>query len=272
MDVFYLGEYPHRIFCAVHVPPREAGPGLVFCPPFGQEMAATYGRFATWGKELEEQGFAVLRFHSRGSGDSDGSTASFTLESACADAVSAAECLRERARIKRVGLFGLRFGGSVAVHAAPAAEADFVMLWSPIVNLRIYARELLRLHLTTELLNQQRARSKGATRTLVQELESGRSVDIVGHQLSPEFYRQLRANPGFPEAAPARKVLWLARPLEGEESLPVVRAWKASGAQVDAATFLEHVFWEQAAYFPEKFATASCRWLMQQASETVPNR
>lgn len=272
MDVFYRGEYLHRIFCAAHVPPREAKAGLVFCPPFGQEMGTTYCRFAQWGKELEEQGFAVLRFHPRGSGESDGSTGSFTLESACADAVSAAECLRERARIKRVGLIGLRFGGSVAVHAAPAADADFIMLWSPIVNLRIYARELLRLRLTKELVHQQRAPSKGATQTLVQELESGRLVDIVGHQLSPEFYRQLRANPGFPEAAPAPEVLWLARPSEEEEALPVVKAWKASGARVDEATLPEHAFWEQTAYFPEQFATASCRWLAQRASETIPSR
>lgn len=255
---------------ALHLPRRLADTGLVFCPPFGEEMARTYRRFAQWAKELGELGFPVLRFHPYGTGESDGTLAEFTLESACADAAAAVKCLRERADVRRVGLFGVRFGGSVAVHAACAARPDFLLLWSPIVNLRQYCRELLRLRLTKELVHQ--GQVSVTTRSMIQQLESGLPVDILGYELSPKLYENMTANPSFPPRVAVPEVLWLARPAEKDQALPIAGAWESCGCEVDLKFFPERVFWEEQGSFPQQFAAASCEWLARGALQTVSAR
>lgn len=265
MEVFYLGEAPRRLFMALHVPARPAHTGLVLCPPLWTEMNSTYAHLARWGKDLAEQGFAVLRYHPYGSGESDGNPADFTLESACADAAAALSCLRERARVKRGGFLGVRFGGSVAVHTAHAARPDFLVLWSPTVNLRQYCRELLRLRLTKELVHQRYKQVKVTTQTMIQELEAGRSVDILGYELSPEFYRQMTAKPSWPEQASVPEVLWLARSQEQGQAMPIVATWKGSGCQVDVKFFAEPVFWEEMSQFPRQLAASSRQWLGREA-------
>jgi len=76
---FYFGEEPQRIFGVLTRPAGGVQTGLIFCPPFGEEMVATYARFARWSKELTEHGFAVLRYHARGTGESGGTTKDFTV-------------------------------------------------------------------------------------------------------------------------------------------------------------------------------------------------
>jgi alpha/beta superfamily hydrolase len=224
-------------------------------------MNSTYGALAHFAKELAEQGFAVLRYHPYGTGDSDGSLAEFSLQSACADAATAAQCLRERTAVQSMGFLGLRFGGSVAVHAAEATRPDFLLLWSPIVNLRHYGRELLRLRLTKELVHQRYDEVKVTTQTMIEELESGRVVDIMGYDLSAEFYRQMTAHPTWPDRVPALNVLWLARPREQGQAAPILDNWRSRSCQVDMEVFSEPAFWEDFFMSPRRFMSASRQWL-----------
>lgn len=262
IEAFYLGHFPHRLFAVLHLPERAADTGLVFCPPFGEEMAATYERFARWAKGLAEVGFAVLRYHPFGTGESDGGFSDFTLRSAFADVTAAVECLRERTRVKRVGIFGLRFGGSVAVYAGGEVRPDFLLLWSPVTNLRHYVHELLRLRLTHELVRRGSNRPAVTTQEMIQGLEAGQSVDVLGYELSPELYRQMVASPPWPDKPCVPELFWLARPAEKGQTLPIVEAWRSHDAQINFKFVPERAFWQDySSALPKQFATSSCKWL-----------
>jgi exosortase A-associated hydrolase 2 len=264
METLFLGEYPRRLYTVVHMPSRPAQVGLVFCSALWDEETSSYKHLARWAKELEERGFAVVRFHAYGTGDSDGDLTDFTLEGVLADTSAAAQLLRERTGVKCVGIVGLRFGGSVAVHAASTVQADSLILWSPIMNLQQYCRELLRLRLSKDLVHQQYNQVKVTSRSMMHDLETGKSVDILGYELSPELYHQMNARSCWPDEPPAKKVLLLARPHEQGQYLLIVQAWKSRGCQVEVQLLPQKTFWEEAYLYPRLFADASLQWLARE--------
>ncbi len=262
LEILYFGEGSHRMFGALHRPPGKAHTGLVFCPSYGDEMVVSYTPFARWAKELAQKGFAVFRYHPYGVAESDGASAEFSFESAVGDAVKAVRFFREKVLVDRIGFVGLRFGARVAVEAALRTLVDLVVLWSPIVSLRQYCRDLMRLRLTTELVHQQAEQVRVTSRNMIEELEAGRSIDLLGLEFSPDFYRQMKANPALPETPPAREVLWLARSSERAQAAKIIESWKQIGLRVNLEVLAENAFWEEhSSDFPRGFANASLAWL-----------
>lgn len=262
LEILYFGEHSHRMFGALHRPAGKAHTGLVFCPSYGDEMVVSYTPFARWAKELAQKGFAVFRYHPYGVAESDGTPADFSFESAVSDAVGAAHYFQEKVPVDRVGFVGLRFGGRVAIEAALRTKVDLVVLWSPVLSLRQYCRDLMRLRLTTELVHQQAEQVRVTSRGMIEELEAGRSIDLLGLELSPEFYKQMNANPPLPENPPAPEVLWLARSAERVPAAKAVESWSKSGRRVDLQVLAENAFWEEhSSDFPREFANASLAWL-----------
>lgn len=266
MRIFYFGEPGRRLFAALSSATSAAQTGLVIAPPFGEEMICTYARLAQWGKELAEQGFAMLRYHPLGTGESDGIYADFTPGQAASDAAAAVDWLRRNLCVERVGLLGVRFGATVAVRAAQVAQPDFLILWSPVIHLQQYFRELLRLRLTKELVHQRANGVRTTARSLVERLEAEQSIDVIGYEISPEFYRQISADGWWPEEPPAGSVLWVDRARDGSKSGPVVERWRKHGAKVEFALADEPVFWEDfSAGLPHQFIDISLRWMLRGA-------
>jgi alpha/beta superfamily hydrolase len=266
MEQFFFGDGSERLFGTFTGPNGRARTGLVFCPPFGEEMVATYARFARWSKELADRGIAVLRYHPRGTGESDGSSAEFTLASAAEDAATAVRWLRKRADVDRVGILGLRFGASAAVCAS--AQADFLIVWSPVVNLRLYFRDLLRLRITKDMIHLKADHVKVTSKDLTSELEAGRSIDLLGYETSPELYRQMTACESWPIEPPAPEVLWLGLPAEQVRAEAITSGWKGSGCRAEVQVHREPVFWEDFSLdFPHQFAESSIAWMERQAVE-----
>jgi len=267
MEHFFFGEKSQRLF-GVLDGPADARTALVFCPPFGEEMVATYARLARWSKELAERGFMTLRYHARGTGESDGCSADFTLLHAAEDVATAVRWLRERHGAQRVGIFGLRFGASAAVHAR--AMADFFVFWSPVINLRQYCRDLLRLRVTTDMVQLRTDQVKVTTKDLTAQLESGRTVDVIGYDISPDFYRQMTANMSWPDDPPAPDVLCVGLPSETGQVEKAVAPWKSRACRVDVAAFRAPVFWEDFSLdFPHKFAESSIAWMERESAEVL---
>jgi alpha/beta superfamily hydrolase len=269
MEHFFFGEKSERLFGVLAGPSDGARTGLVFCPPLGEEMVATYARFARWSKDLADHGFVTLRYHSRGTGESDPSV--FTLETAAQDAATAVRWMRENARVERVGIFGLRFGASAAVHSA--ARPDFMVLWSTLINLRLYLRDLLRLRMTKDMVHLKEDRVRVTAKELTAELDAGRSIDLLGYETSPELYRQMTANESWPDEPPAPEVLWMGLPSEQARVEGIASAWKARGCKVDLQAFRERIFWEDfSSDFPHQFAESSIAWMLRGATEPVGAR
>jgi exosortase A-associated hydrolase 2 len=263
VELFYFGRKSRRLYGALHQEKHSAADvGMVLCPPFGEEMAMTYARLAAWSKRLALHRIAVLRFHPYGTGESEGSFADFTLSSAVSDTVTAAGWARGKLRVPHLGLLGLRFGASLAVRAAQSEEVDFLVLWSPILNLQQYFRDLLRLRILKEMIHQQQSRVRLTSQGMIQQFEMGACVDLFGYELSPELYREMIAATEWPQHAPAGKILWLAQPAEAPAALPIVERWRAQGSVVDLQMLKTPAFWEDfSSFFPEQYTNATQQWL-----------
>jgi uncharacterized protein len=269
MKHFFFGEDSQRMFGVLTEPAGRARTGLVFCPPLGEEMVATYARFGRWSKELADLGITTLRYHARGTGESDAAT--FTVESAAQDVATAVRWMRENTNLDRVGVFGLRFGGTVA--ARSAARPDFMIFWSPIVNLRLYFRDLLRLRMTKDMVHLKQDRVRVTAKELTADLEAGRSIDLLGYETSPELYREMTASEVLPGEPPASEVLWMTLPSDQARAESAASEWKDRGCNVAVQAFRERVFWEDfSSDFPHQFAESSVAFMQQGAVAAVGAR
>jgi exosortase A-associated hydrolase 2 len=264
METCYFGTDSRRLYGVVPEAVASAPAALVFCPPFAEEMVTTYARFATWGKQLEAEGIPVVRFHPFGTGESGGSFADFTLTSAVNDACSAAELARQRVSPVQLGYFGLRLGATIAMRAASRQPVDLLVLWSPVTNLAQYVRELFRGQLAKEMVHQGVTQVRRNTQDMIAQLESGRPVDLMGYEFSPQLYRDLAGAEKWPETPPARHVIWLARPAEEKSASVIVEQWRKSGSRIDFAVLPEPAFWEEfGSTFADRFAAKTLEWLKQ---------
>jgi pimeloyl-ACP methyl ester carboxylesterase len=262
MEPCYFGTDSHRLYGVIPESPGSASLALVFCPPFAEEMVTTYARFATWGKQLGAEGIPVVRFHPFGTGESGGSFGEFNLTSAVRDACSAADLARKRLSPSRLGYFGLRLGGTIAMLAACQRPVDLVVLWSPVTNISQYQRELFRGLLAKEMVHQGVTKVRRTTQDMIAELETGRPVDLMGYEFSPQLYREMAAAGKWPETPPAKHVIWLARPAEEKTATAIVEQWKKSDSRIDFAVLPEPAFWEEfGSAFADRFAAKTLELL-----------
>jgi pimeloyl-ACP methyl ester carboxylesterase len=262
MEACYFGSDSHRLYGVVPDAGDAASTALVFCPPFAEEMVTTYARFASWGKQLQAEGIPVMRFHPFGTGESGGAFSDFNLSSAVDDACSAADVARRRVSAERLGYFGLRMGATIAMLAACREPVDLLVLWSPIINLQQYVRELLRGQLAKEMIHQGVTKVRRNTKDMIAELESGRPLDLMGYELSPQLYREMAAGVKWPDTPPAKHVIWLARPTEEKSATAMVEQWKKSDSRIDFAVLPESAFWEEfGSSFADQFAAKTLQWL-----------
>jgi alpha-beta hydrolase superfamily lysophospholipase len=130
----------------VHLSELPSRPlGVVLCNPLGYEALSVHRTYRHLAERLAAAGFAALRFDYDGTGDSAGRADGAGRVRAWIDGVRAAVAeLRARApHVRRIGLFGVRFGATLAAAAArELGGVDALVLWAPVSG-RTHARELL---------------------------------------------------------------------------------------------------------------------------------
>jgi len=164
--------------------------------------------FVTTARHLAQQGFYVLRFDFRGSGQSEGDFADMTYRGEVSDALIAISCLGAQANVdsNKIGVLGLSLGGAVACHVAGCrSNVKSVVLWAPATSLNRLAEKLAK-----EMLN------------LSQELTIG-YVDWSGSRVGPKFMQQLG------EEKPAVELLRFDGPIliihgDNDEAVPIVNS------------------------------------------------
>ena len=187
---FELGE--HRLFAVLHRP--MAGPaqrGVVLCHALAEEKLWSHRVYVNVARELAREGIAVLRFDFRGEGDSDLEFENCGLATRTADALRAAEVLREHEpHLSGCIFLGHRLGSAVAAMATASspAHAQGLIAWDPIASGRDYLMQLLRSVLASELTQTGSARTRAA---LLESLEAGETVAIDGYGMRSPLYRDL---------------------------------------------------------------------------------
>ncbi len=117
---------------------------MVLCHPWGQEYLRAHRAMRHLAVLLARASVHVLHFDYFGTGDSAGDMTEGDLRGWALDVETAIDELRDTTGAARVGLVGLRLGGTLAatVAARRRDDVDSLVLWDPVVRGDEYVAEL----------------------------------------------------------------------------------------------------------------------------------
>jgi exosortase A-associated hydrolase 2 len=184
LDAQFIAGTRGELF-TLYFPPAAAARDrgdLIFVPPFAEEMNRARATVAAQARAFAAAGTGVLMLDLYGTGDSEGTFADARWETWREDVRVAAAWLRARGR-RRVGLWGLRLGGLLAMDALFDAPDDFerVLLWEPVLSGKAFMDQFLRIGIAEGM------ESGGRRVTLDQmrlKLSRTEPVEVAGYVIS----------------------------------------------------------------------------------------
>ncbi len=181
----------YDLFGMLHLPEQSNQKGFVFCHPFAEEKLWAHRVYVSFARELVKQGYTVLRFDMKGCGDSQGYFEEVVLDNWLNDINAAIDYLSSTVQgLSEVGLFGLRFGATLALAAAQYNDKiQKLILWEPILDGARYMQEILRSNLSTQLAVYGKVTKN--REALVADMEAGVPVNFDGYELTHELYTQI---------------------------------------------------------------------------------
>jgi hypothetical protein len=232
-------------FSALHLPPGAPTRGLVVCPPLHIEATRTYRREHLLGWELADRGWAIQRFHYRGTGHSTGDLADVELDALVADAIWAADRLRDRSGVQQVSFLGTRLGALVAARAAASSPGAGLVMWEPAIGIDKHLLEVFRARLLHSMRHGEAGGQTGAQ--LMAEMEDASSLDVLGYPITARLRRSFlgvtldRVVPADP-----RSILLVQlgrKPSLRSELAAVVAGWRARGHDVVTRAIVDPAGW-----------------------------
>lgn len=220
--------------------------GVVFVPPFAEEMNKARRMAALAGAAVAEAGHPALLPDLWGTGDSEGDFADARWEIWLDDLRAAVGVLRDRG-VAAVDLVALRLGALLASELAADSPVRVrrLVFWQPVVSGRQYLTQFLRLRVASAL-----AGGGGETvRTIREELDRAGAVEIAGYELSLPLATSIDAaalaSATLPRSAHAT---WIDvsnnpdRPL-APVAQSVVDGWRGQGLRVEVERVQGDAFW-----------------------------
>jgi len=120
----------------------QCNTGVVICPPLGVEYVSTYRAMRYVADYFALAGIPAFRFDYHGTGDSSGSNDDGNrLDDWLWSIEQAHNEIKQLTGCKKVGLFGLRMGGTLAALVAGKIDVDFLVLWAALESGRKFIRE-----------------------------------------------------------------------------------------------------------------------------------
>jgi pimeloyl-ACP methyl ester carboxylesterase len=179
--------------------------GVVVCKPFGYEMMCTHRALRHLAERLAGAGFPTLRLDYDGTGDSSGGDSDPDRMASWLESIEAGVRDLEERGARRIALVGVRFGALLAAEYAKRRAVDALVLVSPPASGHAYLRELRAFQSMRIPMSRSVPRSEGE--------------DVVGYLLSTQTADDLEKTSIVGDAAPARRVLIVARDdIEGREA------------------------------------------------------
>ncbi len=146
MNPFFFGSSSQSLYGVYHSPNKLAmrDEGVLLCPTFGQEYMRSHRANRQLASSLAQQGFHVLRFDYRGTGDSSGYIEDVCVSDWLEDIETAINELRETTCVNTIHVIGLRLGGLLASAAARDSKLKIkqLILWDPLISGNAYDLEL----------------------------------------------------------------------------------------------------------------------------------
>lgn len=182
----FFAETPDGVrFCLFSRPAGDMKGGVLFVPPFAEEMNKSRRMVAIAARAFVNDGWAVMQIDPKGCGDSAGDFGDAAWADWLADLSAGWELLGARLSdgLPRV-LWSLRGGSLLAADwlAVRQSLAPWLM-WQPVTNGKQHLTQFLRLRAANEMLGDSEARNVMAR--LRAELAEGSAVDVAGYRLAP---------------------------------------------------------------------------------------
>lgn len=260
----FFNNNDYRIFGVLHTPENKDAPlynhklGVVLCHPFAEEKLISHRVSVNLARSLITQGVTCLRFDEMGHGDSDGKFEESTVETRLSDIQCAIDFLRKQTSVEKIGLIGLRFGGTLAaLSCSNSSRIHFLVLISPIVDGKYYIDQCLRSNLTTQMTTYKKIFKD--RKQLISDLMSGQLVNIDGYLLSKDLYQQMEAINLLTNSSISIPANVLILNLSNKENQPIeekinnlYQKYKTKIKEADLINVKEDYFWkDNKIYNPE---------------------
>jgi pimeloyl-ACP methyl ester carboxylesterase len=205
------------------------------CSPLHGEFIRNYRREVLLARALAAAGQAVLRFHYRCSGNSDGDGRDLTFDSMRTDAIAGIDRLRADIPGSPLTVVGTRWGSLIAASAASLYPEASLVLWEPVTTASRFFADAFMSRRVREV---RRGERPPADEELRDRLVAGESVDVVAHRLEPALYRSSVDRTLDGELGSAVRRVFAAQIGPTASVRPdlatLVKRWEEAGLQVEA--------------------------------------
>lgn len=229
---------------------RNTRRGLLFFPPFAEELNKSRRMIILQARRCAEMGYSVLLLDLCGTGDSAGDFGQATWSQWRQDMLAGVRWLLDHS-VQKVDFWGLRTGALLALDVArefgSSDVLDHILLWNPVLKGQVFMTQFLRLRMAADLAN--KAEGQGIdTKQLRAALLRGEIVEVAGYDLNLELVssleslelQALRPRPGV-------RVDWFELTAEGRPISPastkLVASLRAADVQVDIRQVTGEAFW-----------------------------
>jgi alpha/beta superfamily hydrolase len=180
------------LYAMLHHPVGKSRGAVLLCPADGEERAWCLRTYVELARVLAERGFWALRFDYTGQGESAGAYEDAAVDARIADIGAVLDVLRKRSGEASPALVGARLGGTLALEAAARdPQIDCLALWEPVLDASGYARNLVRINLTMQMVMHKKVIR--TTEQLMEDLAVGGRVSANGYNLTKSFLDSLEA-------------------------------------------------------------------------------
>jgi exosortase A-associated hydrolase 2 len=188
---FFKNHKNQRLFGILHAPEQKLAKGvtILYCSPIFEEKLHSHRVLVNFSRYAASKGIHVLRFDYYGDGESEGLFEEASIESRIDDIESAVEYVKNQVNPSLIILLGLRLGGTLAVLAGESLpKVDGIVAWSPIIDVKQYLYELLRINLSYQLTVHKKIQYN--REALISQIMSGGSVNIEGYELTNPLFNE----------------------------------------------------------------------------------
>jgi exosortase A-associated hydrolase 2 len=152
----------------------------LYLPPFAEEMNLSRAIVSRQARAFTERGEAVVSLDYFGTGDSEGTFGQATIEHWLNDIGDTLEWIKAQGA-RCVNLWGLRFGGLMAMHylaANPYSHISKLLLWRPVLDGNLLMGQFFRLKQVSESM-------KGGDKVnWMEKVRQGTTIEVAGYPVT----------------------------------------------------------------------------------------
>lgn len=246
LDPAFLRGRHGRIHCTFFRPEAVTPTGVLFLPPFAEEMNKSRRMMARLGHALADRRWVMALPDPFGTGDSEGDFAEADWAAWRDDVLTTAEALVERG-VERLVVGGLRTGVllALAVLDRLPVTPERLLFWQPVTSGQQFLTRFLRLRLAASMTGGERE----STGDLRARLDAGEALEIAGYELSPALARALDELDAKALVPPASvPVDWIEvsggrEPRVSPAGTRVAEVWREAGCEVMQQAVAGDPFW-----------------------------